>query len=168
MCAVSLEAIAEARRKGGIVRAASLSPEERATIARQGGIARQEQIRLAPPTVTPKQAKLLRFINEYQQLHSSTPSMKEMCAAMGVTSAGSMSHMVNHLATNGFIQRNKGQHRSIQILIPMPSSGVRAVCEAIIERETTVARTKQDAGKAGYYFAAGQIAAAEEILKRIG
>lgn len=66
--------------------------------------------------MTPQQAKLLRIIAAYQRQHRGvSPSVREMAAAMGHKSVGSVHRIVTSLEERGIISRSPDRARSIVI-----------------------------------------------------
>jgi hypothetical protein len=66
---------------------------------------------------TPTQGRYLSFIQAYTRLHGYTPAEAEMAAAMCV-SPPAVNMMVKTLEKKGLIERQPGQPRSIQVLVP--------------------------------------------------
>ena len=66
---------------------------------------------------TPTQGRYLAFIRAYTNLHGYPPAESEIAAAMCV-SPPSVNQMVKVLEKKGLIQRQPGQPRSIQVLVP--------------------------------------------------
>jgi hypothetical protein len=66
---------------------------------------------------TPTQGRYLAFIRAYTNLHGYPPAESEIAAAICV-SPPSVNQMVKVLEKKGLIQRQPGQPRSIQVLIP--------------------------------------------------
>src|SRR5579872_6528557 len=66
---------------------------------------------------TPTQGRYLAFIHAYTNLHGYPPAESEIAAAMCV-SPPSVNQMVKMLERKGLIQRQPGQARSLQVLVP--------------------------------------------------
>ena len=66
---------------------------------------------------TPMQGRYLAFIRAYINLHGYPPAESEIAAAMCV-SPPSVNQMVKMLEKKGLIQRQPGQPRSLQVLVP--------------------------------------------------
>src|SRR5213076_2906566 len=66
---------------------------------------------------TPTQGRYLAFIHAYTNLHGYPPAESEIAAAMCV-SPPSVNQMVKTLEKKGLIQRQPGQSRTIQVLVP--------------------------------------------------
>src|SRR5437016_1360436 len=66
---------------------------------------------------TPTQGRYLAFIHAYTSLHGYPPAESEIAAAMCV-SPPSVNQMVKMLEKKGLIQRQPGQPRSLQVLVP--------------------------------------------------
>lgn len=57
-------------------------------------------------SLTPKQAKVLKFIERYQFKHGSSPTVREMCEYLGVSSDNSVLKHLRALKEKGYIKRN--------------------------------------------------------------
>src|SRR5947209_15740740 len=66
---------------------------------------------------TPTQGRYLAFIQAYTHLHGYPPAESEIATALCV-SPPSVNQMVKMLEKKGLIQRQPGQPRSLQVLIP--------------------------------------------------
>src|SRR5207253_4752330 len=66
---------------------------------------------------TPTQGRYLAFIHAYTSLHGYPPAESEIAAAMCV-SPPSVNQMVKMLEKKGLIQRQPGQPRTLQVLVP--------------------------------------------------
>jgi hypothetical protein len=66
---------------------------------------------------TPTQGRYLAFIRAYTDLHGYPPAESEIAAAMCV-SPPSVNQMVKTLEKRGLIERQPGQPRSVQVLVP--------------------------------------------------
>src|SRR6516165_2954572 len=66
---------------------------------------------------TPTQGRYLAFIHAYICLHGYPPAESEIAAAMCV-SPPSVNQMVKTLEKRGLIERQPGQPRSVQVLVP--------------------------------------------------
>jgi len=67
---------------------------------------------------TPTQGRYLAFIQAYTHLHGYPPAESEIATALCV-SPPSVNQMVKMLEKKGLIQRQPGQPRSLQVLIPV-------------------------------------------------
>src|SRR5262245_20410225 len=66
---------------------------------------------------TPTQGRYLSFLHAYTSLHGYPPAESEIAAAMCV-SPPSVNQMIKMLERKGLIQRQPGQPRSVQVLVP--------------------------------------------------
>ena len=66
---------------------------------------------------TPTQSRYLAFIHAYTNVHGYPPAESEIATAMRV-SPPSVNQMIKMLEKKGLIQRQPGQPRSVQVLIP--------------------------------------------------
>lgn len=64
-----------------------------------------------------RQRQILRFISQRQQ-EGWTPSMREICEAVGLRSSAAVQKQLNALERKGYIHRLSGQARSIQVVNP--------------------------------------------------
>jgi DNA-binding MarR family transcriptional regulator len=69
------------------------------------------------PGFTPKQGQYLAFIDAYTRVHRRPPAEWEMQRHFGVTQP-SVHQMILTLERSGFIRRQAGVPRSIQVLVP--------------------------------------------------
>ena len=74
------------------------------------------EVSRAPKTFTPKQGQYLAFIHAYTCLHRRPPAEADMQQYFGV-SPPSVHQMVLTLEREGFISRQPGVARSIEMLI---------------------------------------------------
>ena len=66
--------------------------------------------------ITIKSNILLNFLKEYQMDHGFPPTVREMCAAMGVSSTSTITYYINYLEKTGKIKRNPFKNRAIEIV----------------------------------------------------
>lgn len=66
--------------------------------------------------LTPKQQKLLLFINDRLNKGGVSPSFDEMRAALGLKSKSGIHRMINSLEERGFIQRLPNKARALEVL----------------------------------------------------
>jgi DNA-binding MarR family transcriptional regulator len=69
------------------------------------------------PSFTPKQGQYLAFIDAYTRVHRRPPAEREIQRHFGVTPP-SVHQMILTLERAGFIRRQPGVPRSIELLIP--------------------------------------------------
>jgi SOS-response transcriptional repressor LexA len=75
----------------------------------------------AVPVVTigealyPRQAQLMRFINEYQRANQRPPSTREMMDAIGVRSTNAVAELVTKLNERGLVERLPRSARSVRL-----------------------------------------------------
>jgi DNA-binding MarR family transcriptional regulator len=69
------------------------------------------------PSFTPKQGQYLAFIDAYTRVHHRAPAEREMQRDFGVTPP-SVHQMILTLERAGFIRRQPGVPRSIEVLVP--------------------------------------------------
>jgi SOS-response transcriptional repressor LexA len=61
---------------------------------------------------------VLEFIGTNTSEHGHSPSMREIGDACGLSSSGSVKHVLDRLAVKGYIERPEGKPRSITVLRP--------------------------------------------------
>lgn len=66
--------------------------------------------------MTPKQKKVLDFINDYRKQYGYAPSQQEIAVACGFQSLGTVQHYVRILERDGFLSRQWNGRRSIEVL----------------------------------------------------
>jgi DNA-binding MarR family transcriptional regulator len=69
------------------------------------------------PNFTPKQGQYLAFIDAYTRVHRRPPAEREIQRHFGVTPP-SVHQMILTLERAGFIRRQPGVPRSIEVLVP--------------------------------------------------
>jgi DNA-binding MarR family transcriptional regulator len=69
------------------------------------------------PSFTPKQGQYLAFIDAYTRVHRRPPAEREIQRLFGVTPP-SVHQMILTLEREGFIRRQPGVPRSIEVLVP--------------------------------------------------
>ena len=69
------------------------------------------------PSFTPKQGQYLAFIDAYTRVHRRPPAEREIQQHFGVTPP-SVHQMILALERAGFIRRQPGIPRSIEVLVP--------------------------------------------------
>jgi repressor LexA len=106
-------------------------------------------------SLTPKQTELYRFIESYQMEHGASPTIREMCGALSVSSDNSIIKHLDALEKKGFITRREDIPRGIglfgsvknrlqspaEVKIPLLGSipaGGPVMSEEHIEKEMTV------------------------------
>lgn len=66
--------------------------------------------------MTPKQLELLTFLIEYKTMHHVMPSFDEMSAGLDQSSKGNLHRYLAALQKQGYIRREAGRARAIEIL----------------------------------------------------
>ena len=69
------------------------------------------------PSFTPKQGQYLAFIDAYTRVHLRPPAEADIQRRFGVTPP-SVHQMILTLERDGFIRRQPGVPRSIEVLVP--------------------------------------------------
>jgi repressor LexA len=71
-----------------------------------------------------RQRKILRVIRDFGQRHGYAPSLREIGKAAGLASASSVSYQLAILQDKGYLRRDAGRPRTVEVLLP----GQPAVC----------------------------------------
>ncbi len=74
------------------------------------------------PALTERQRQIMRYISARQQ-EGWTPSVREICEAVGLRSSAAVQKQLASLERRGYLRRLSGQARSIQLLKPLAVSG---------------------------------------------
>ncbi len=66
--------------------------------------------------LTPKQEEVFNFIKKYSAEHGFPPSVREICANLGLRSPATVQAHINHLKEAGVIKNSSNKFRTIEIL----------------------------------------------------
>ena len=66
--------------------------------------------------LTKKQTILLDFIKEFMNTHDYSPSYREICAGLGLSSVSSVAEHIDHLVALGALRRTPGSARSLEVV----------------------------------------------------
>ena len=66
--------------------------------------------------LTPKQEEVFNFIKKYTAEHGFPPSVREICANLGLSSPATVQAHINHLKEAGVIRNSSNKFRTIEIL----------------------------------------------------
>jgi SOS-response transcriptional repressor LexA len=75
--------------------------------------------------LTPRQAQLVRFIDEYWKKYNFAPAYKDMCAAMSDLSKSGISRLLTELRDKGWVTFMPFRQRSVRLTSADPYSDVR-------------------------------------------
>ena len=67
--------------------------------------------------LTKKQEETLTFIKKYMVSHGFPPSVREICAGMGLSSPATAHTHLKELETKGFIRKQNSKFRTIELLV---------------------------------------------------
>ena len=67
--------------------------------------------------LTKKQEETLTFIKKYMVSHGFLPSVREICAGMGLSSPATAHTHLKELETKGFIRKQNSKFRTIELLV---------------------------------------------------
>ena len=113
--------------------------------------------------LTPRQQRVLATIKEAIETRGYPPSMREIGAAVGLTSSSSVAHQLKVLEEKGFLKRDPNRPRAIEVFLPEVMAARRSISsadESSID-ETDIGNT---APPATYVPMVGRIAAGGPIL----
>ncbi|MGC9029505.1 MAG: transcriptional repressor LexA [Desulfomonilaceae bacterium] len=80
-----------------------------------------------PMSITAQQKKVLAFIRSFQEQNGFPPSLREICAALGLSSPGSLIKHVRRLESEGLIERTPGKKRAWRVIGSEPRSSIPLV-----------------------------------------
>jgi len=75
-------------------------------------------------SLSDKQLAILEVIQRSIALHGYLPSMREIGDAVGLKSLSSVTHQLNQLELSGYLRRDAGKTRAMEVLIDLPGSSV--------------------------------------------
>ena len=113
--------------------------------------------------LTPRQQRVLATIKDAIETRGYPPSMREIGAAVGLTSSSSVAHQLKVLEEKGFLKRDPNRPRAIEVFLPELMAARRSISsadESSID-ETDIGNT---APPATYVPMVGRIAAGGPIL----
>ncbi len=73
--------------------------------------------------LTWRQRKVLQVIRESVQSRGYPPSMREIGEAVGLTSTSSVSYQLSTLQSKGYLRRDAGRPRTVEVRLPGHSRG---------------------------------------------
>lgn len=76
-----------------------------------------------PRELTPVQRETLDFIWAYTQEHRFPPSYGDIAAARNLRSSNGVCHLLGQLVARGYIRRDKGTRRTLQVLWYFDAAG---------------------------------------------
>jgi repressor LexA len=93
--------------------------------------------------LTARQHRLLVAVERWIEARGWPPSLSELCASMGTASKGALAEHLKALERKGYIRRDAGERRGLQVLIP--SSGAVVLRATPIGKAHTCARCRGEA-----------------------
>jgi len=107
--------------------------------------------------LTDKQKKILDYIAEFISRHGYPPTVREIGAAVGLSSSSTVHSHLSTLERAGFISRDTNKTRAISLtnglLDGVPILGTVAAGEPILAVEDALGHIPYNAGERGEYFA---------------
>ena len=73
-------------------------------------------------SLSPKQMAILEVIQSSISRHGYPPSMREIGDAVGLKSLSSVTHQLGQLELSGYLRRDPGKTRAMEVLIDLPGS----------------------------------------------
>ena len=70
------------------------------------------------PALTARQRRIVRFIGDWVHERGYSPSMREIGRAVGLTSTSSVEHQLSALAAKGYLRREAGCPRTVEVRSP--------------------------------------------------
>ena len=70
------------------------------------------------PALTARQQEIVRFIGDWVHEHGFSPSMREIGRAVGLTSTSSVEHQLSALEEKGYLRREAGCPRTVEVRRP--------------------------------------------------
>ena len=67
--------------------------------------------------LTPRQQEILTYIKKYSAMHGYPPSIREICAGVGLSSPATVFVHIKNLEKNGFIKSTNNKFRTIELLV---------------------------------------------------
>ena len=80
--------------------------------------------------LTPRQQKVLAHIKEAIEQRGYPPSMREIGAAVGLTSSSSVAHQLKTLEEKGFLRRDPHRPRALEVFLPEVMAARRSISGA--------------------------------------
>ncbi len=113
--------------------------------------------------LTPRQQRVLATIKDAIETRGYPPSMREIGAAVGLTSSSSVAHQLKTLEEKGFLRRDPNRPRALEVFLPEVMAARRSISSADESTydETDIGNT---APPATYVPMVGRIAAGGPIL----
>jgi len=113
--------------------------------------------------LTPRQQRVLATIKDSIESRGYPPSMREIGAAVGLTSSSSVAHQLKTLEEKGFLKRDPNRPRALEVFLPEVMAARRSISSA---DESSVDETGigDTAPPATYIPLVGRIAAGGPIL----
>lgn len=87
--------------------------------------------------MTPRQARLLAYIADYQRRSGGvSPSLEEMAQALGLSSRSAVHYMLLRLEADGRLARPVGRARAIRLIAPRVTvADVRTTVDRLVDHE---------------------------------
>jgi repressor LexA len=116
--------------------------------------------------LTARQRKVLVFLRDEIETRGYPPSMREIGAAVGLTSTSSVAHQLRALEAMGYVKRDPNRPRALEIFLPDVLAARRAMSPAAEIDETGIndaAPTAVNIPMVGRIAAGGPILAEERV-----
>ena len=77
--------------------------------------------------LTPRQRRILEFIQQAVETRGYPPSIREMGDAVGLASSSSVSHQLKVLESKGFLRRDPNRPRALEVFLPEVMAARRSI-----------------------------------------
>ncbi|HWT33066.1 MAG TPA: transcriptional repressor LexA [Microbacterium sp.] len=81
-------------------------------------------------SLSDKQMAILEVIQQSISRYGYPPSMREIGDAVGLKSLSSVTHQLNQLELSGYLRRDAGKTRALEVLIDIPSAATESPADA--------------------------------------
>ncbi len=66
--------------------------------------------------ITKKQLAVLNYLEDYLEENGCSPSYREIMAGLGLSSVSAVAEHIDNLVAKGFVKKNPGEARSLEVL----------------------------------------------------
>lgn len=91
--------------------------------------------------MTPKNLKILRFIESFTYEIGCAPTIREIAEALEIKSPGSMHHRIDLLIQDGWLAREQGRARGLRVIKDIP--GTKPIVKPYSKGDRVVVDGKQ-------------------------
>ncbi|MBC7630484.1 transcriptional repressor LexA [Aeromicrobium sp.] len=98
--------------------------------------------------LTTRQRKVLEFLRDEIEMRGYPPSMREIGAAVGLTSTSSVAHQLRALEALGYVKRDPNRPRALEIFLPDVMAARRSMSHGVADSAAEVAFDETGIGDA--------------------